>query len=249
MQSLTIARVATVVVVVVAAVGSCRRDPPRPGEVQAPAPPAAAAPSVTFAPAADAASPTSVALRQIRTFGGANGQLWAFMEIVNQTDQPMVPDIRFHYRDGSGQAVSQGKGVEVCPIAALVMRPREKISCLTKVPPAAATATYDITLHNANAEELARDKRTDLEVVGAELSSAGQMTGFVENRTAFTLSGSWVQALFYDAAGNIVGHGDARVKGGPIKPGARAPFQLSAGFMLAPAASFSARAWTIGGRK
>ena len=68
--------------------------------------------------------------------------------------------------------MSQGKGVEVCPIAALVMRPREKISCLTKVPPAAATATYDITLHNANAEELARDTRTDLAVVGAELTSA-----------------------------------------------------------------------------
>lgn len=245
-------------VVVVAAIGSCRREKPQPDEAPAPAPAAAAAPGVTFAPAVDAASPASVALRQIRTFGGANGQMWAVMEIVNQTDQPMVPDIRFHYRDESGQAVSQGKGVEICPIAALVMRPREKISCLTKVPPAAATATYDITLYNADAEKLARDTRTDLEVVGAELTSAGgssllgshnQVTGFVENRTTFTLSGSWVQALFYDASGNIVGHGDARVKGGPIKPGARAPFQLQAGFMLAPAASFSARAWTIGTRK
>ena len=180
------------------------------------------------------------------------------MEVVNQTDQPMVPEIRFHYRDGSGQAVSQEKGAEICPIAALVMRPREKISCLTKAPPAAATASYDIALHNEKAEGLARDTRTDLEVVGARLASSdapslresnNQLTGSVENRTAFTLSGAWVQALFYDAAGNIVGHGDARVKGGPIKPGGRAPFQLLAGFMLAPAHSFSARAWTISPRK
>jgi hypothetical protein len=257
MQGLTITGVA--IAVVVAAIGSCRRDKPRPPEeARAPAPATAAPVGVTFAPAADAASPASVALRQIRTFGGASGQMWAVMQIVNQTDRPMVPEIRFHYRDGSGQAVSQGEGVEVCPIPALVMRPREKISFLTKVPPAAATAGYDIALDNANAEALARDTRTDLEVVGAQLASGGapsllgshnQLTGFVENRTAFTLSDVTVQAVFYDAAGNIVGHGDARLKDRRIKPGTRAPFQLLAEFMLAPAASFSARAWTIGPRK
>jgi hypothetical protein len=239
--------------VLVAAIGSCRREklPPAPQGGRAPF---TGPPSVTFAPAADASPPAPVALRQIRTFGGASGQMWALMEIVNQTDQPMVPEIRFRYRDGSGRSASQGQEEEVCPVPALVMRPREQIPCLTKVPPDAASATYDVELRNANAEAMARDTRTDLEVVGAHLESAGgaalrgaqnQVTGFVENRTAFILSGVRVQVAFYDAAGKIVGQGEAKLGTTAIKPGARAPFQLLAGFMLAPAASFSARAWTL----
>jgi hypothetical protein len=237
--------------VVVGALGSCRREKLRPAE--APAPLAAEPPTTTFAPAASDSSPAPVALRRIRTFGGSAGQMWAVMEIVNETDRPVVPEIRFHYSDGDGRSVSQDREEEICPVPPVVMRPREQIPCLTKVPPGAARATYDVDLHGASAGAAAPNARTDLEVVGAHLESAGgpslhgaqnQVTGFVENRTAFTLTGARVLVAFYDAKGNIVGRGEARVAE-PIKPRAKAPFQLVAGFMLAPASSFTALAWTL----
>jgi hypothetical protein len=235
---------------VVAALGACRREKPRAAEPPAtPAPPA----MVTFT-AADARPSAPVVLRQVRTFGGASGQLWAIMEVVNQSDQPNVPSIRFNYRDGSGRVVSEEQEEEVCPIPAIVMRPRETIPCLTKVPAGAATATYDINLGDPAAAATASNARTDLEVVGAHLGSAGgaslhgaqnQVAGVVENRTASTLTGVRVQVAFYDAAGKIVGHGEAKLGETAIKPKARAPFQLVAAFMLAPATAFSARAWTL----
>ena len=255
--------------VLVAASSSCSREkPPETPPPPAPAPaPAPVSPSVTFTAAANASSPSSVVLKQIRTIDRSSGQTWALMEIVNQTDRPIVPDIRFHYRDGSGQAVSEEAGAarpdhvnspprRGCSIPMLVMRAGEKIPCFTEVPRGATTATYDIAPQNEKAERVALDLRTDLEVVGAKLESAGggsflgaqnQVVGFVENRTRVPLSGVQVQASFYDATGGVVGLGEARLNK-PIKPGARAPFQLLARVMLAPAATFSAMAWTVGPR-
>jgi hypothetical protein len=232
---------------VATAVCACRsrRSAPEPAKEQAPA----TAPAVlTFtAAASDASSPAPVVLRDIASFTSATGP-WALIEIVNQSDRPMVPHIVFHYRDGAGQAVSQGELVQGCPVPALVMRPGEKVPCVTKGPPSAATATYEIQLHNENAEGLARDMRTDLQVVGAQLGADSQVQGFVENRTKSTLTAARVTVAFYNAAGRIVGMGDVDVDPREIKPGARAPFRVAAKLMLAPAASFSASAWTLSPR-
>ena len=203
-----------------------------------------------FEPSPNSAK-TSIRLVGPRAFD-AMANTYVFFEIENDGPQPAIPDVVLKFADERGKPIGSAR----CSVATVVVLAKERVPCSLGAPLAATSASYEISTAPDAAAARAKDLRLQFVVKQAKLGSFPQsaaspvalpvVTGVVVNPTREPGTAA-VQVAFYDEEGRIVSVAEAQVAGGPIRPGASAPFSAPSTLFIA-AQSFSATAYAISTR-